>query len=227
MKKEEKIKAIALREQGLAITKIASELGVSKASVSVWVRGIILSQDQLDKLHSTCNRYKNALLGAKIKREIGISNRLKFQTSGREKAKELNWLHVAGCMLYWGEGAKTRNCCKISNSDPCLLLLFIKFLYQCYDVTSDQIKVTIYAHTTVNSIEHIELYWQKILNLPRSCFYKSVQNKTSIASKNKKPKDSLPYGTVHLSVKSSTKIVQSIFGAIQEYCKNDIPKFLG
>jgi len=39
-KKEEKDKARLLRKEGLAITKIAKELGVAKSSVSVWVRDI-------------------------------------------------------------------------------------------------------------------------------------------------------------------------------------------
>lgn len=225
MKSDKKIQAIHLRKQGIAITIIAKQLGVSKSSVSNWVRDIVLSKEQIDILQDKSKRYKNALLGAKSKRESGLYNRINFQNSGREKARELNWLHVAGCMLYWGEGSKKRHSCIITNSDAELLKFFLHFLYECYNVNSAQIRATVYAHTTENSIDKIESFWQKELNLPKTCFCKSIQNQTSVASKNKKLKNCLPFGTVSLAI-HSTEIVQSIFGAIQEYCGNNDPKFL-
>lgn len=47
-------------------------------------------------------------------------------------AAERDWLHVAGCMLYWGEGNKGKNDLAITNSDPDLLRLFLRFLRECY-----------------------------------------------------------------------------------------------
>lgn len=43
LKREEKLKAIALREQGYSLNEIIDRVGVAKSSVSVWVRNIPLT----------------------------------------------------------------------------------------------------------------------------------------------------------------------------------------
>lgn len=53
-----RIKARKLREKGESVNKIAEKLGVSKSTASYWVRDIILSLNQLEKLRS------NSLKGA-------------------------------------------------------------------------------------------------------------------------------------------------------------------
>jgi len=45
-KKKEQIEAREMRQQGIAIGEIALKLGVSKGSVSVWVRDIPLTEEQ-------------------------------------------------------------------------------------------------------------------------------------------------------------------------------------
>lgn len=72
--------------------------------------------------------------------------RLKWQNEGREKAKERDWLHVAGCMLYWGEGRKGRNICSLSNSDPSALKFFLKFLKSYFEIDNERISVNISVH---------------------------------------------------------------------------------
>ena len=63
------------------------------------------------------------------------------------------------------------------------------------------------------------------VTLPASCLRKSTVNVYSKYSK-KKRKGRLPYGTVRVCV-HSTKIVQQIYGAIQEYGGFDRPEWLG
>lgn len=58
MKNQElKAQAIQLREQGLAIKKIAAQLGIAKSTTSLWVRGVLLTEEQkqksLEKISST------------------------------------------------------------------------------------------------------------------------------------------------------------------------------
>jgi len=118
-------------------------------------------------------------------------------------------------MLYWGEGSKGKNCCQITNSDPDLLIFFLKFLYECYNIPKEKIRVAIHAHTALHSIDKIKTFWKETLDLPIECFTKSSENKTSKYSKNKRG-NSLPFGTARLTI-NSTELVQNIFGSIQEY----------
>ena len=52
-------------------------------------------------------------------------------------------LHQAGCMLYWAEGAKSRNSAKFANSDPPMMLLFRRFLTTALGVDRGEIRMSI------------------------------------------------------------------------------------
>jgi hypothetical protein len=71
----------------------------------------------------------------------------------------------------------------------------------------------------------IEQFWLDTLELPQSCLRKSIVNVYSKYSQRKR-KGRLPYGTCRLVV-CDTAILQSIYGAIQEYAGFDRPEWLG
>jgi len=71
----------------------------------------------------------------------------------------------------------------------------------------------------------IEQFWLDTLGLPASCLRKSTVNVYSKHSQ-KKRQNKLPYGTVRVCV-HSTRVVQSIYGSIQEYGGFERPEWLG
>ena len=136
-------------------------------------------------------------------------------------------LHVAGVMLYWAEGDKrSKNTVRISNSDPEVLKLFMRFLRDCFSVADEQMRVAchLFADHVVRQRE-IERFWLDVLRLPAACLTKSFVNTYSKYSQ-KKRRNMLPYGTTRVTV-HSTRIVQSIYGAIQEYGGFERPEWLG
>jgi len=217
MKPEKRIEARELRKNGDTIKKIANTLGVSKSSVSLWVRDIELTPEQIKTLEQLNPIFNRQISGAKGRSDKARIERVKYQEAGKLKAKENDALHQAGCMLYWAEGTKDRASCKFSNSDPNMLRFFIKFLSECYSVQKQQIRARINCYTNNGiSIEEIELYWSNMLELSKECFTKSTTNCLSTYSQQKKLKNKLPYGTVSLDV-HNVALVQNIYGAIQEY----------
>lgn len=218
MKSDQRIKARELRNQGWAVGKIAKELKVSKSSVSVWVRDIILTQNQIELLKSQNPIYDRQHKGAKIRSDQARTIRLKFQSEGKERAKMGDPLHQAGCMLYWGEGHKHKNMCAITNSDVNLMKFFIKFLRKCFCIINDQLIITVNCYTT-NGLtkEEIENYWLENLGLDKSSLRKGQENNRPRSSTNAVRHNNLPYGMCCLKVKASTRLVQHIYGAIQEY----------
>ena len=136
-------------------------------------------------------------------------------------------LYIAGVMLYWAEGDKSsRNAARISNSDPEVLKLFMRFLRECLDVADEQISVT--CHLFADHLDRqraIEQFWLDALELPRTRLCKSIVNVYSKYSQ-KKRQNKLPYGTTRVTV-HSPRVVQSIFGAIQEYAGFERPEWLG
>lgn len=45
-----------------------------------------------------------------------------------------------GCMLYWAEGAKSRNTLTFANSDPAMIRMFARFLRECFDLKPEDFR---------------------------------------------------------------------------------------
>jgi transcriptional regulator with XRE-family HTH domain len=228
MKTAERDQARELRRtQGLPIKQIARLVGVAPSSVSIWVRDIPLTQEQLDALRQMNPAYNRQLRGATRNAERGRDRRRAYQEAGRAAAKRGDPLHVAGAMLYWAEGDKgSKNCARISNSDPEVLRLFVRFLRLHFGAPDEKLRVT--CHLFTDHVERqfeIEQYWLDVVDLPRACLRKSFVNVYSKYSQ-KKRRNKLPYGTCRVTA-HSTEIVQSIYGAIQEYGGFERPEWLG
>ncbi len=128
-------------------------------------------------------------------------------------------------MLYWGEGGKQRNSVKLTNADPEVLVFFARFLRRHFAVEDERMSVwcNLFADH-VDRKREIEDYWLRRLELPRACLRKSTVNVFSKYSQ-KKRLNRLPYGTTRLTV-HSTRIVQTIYGSIQEYGGFERPEWL-
>lgn len=224
MKFDKRLEARKLREAGMAIGKIAKTLGCAKSSVSIWVRDIVLTQEQIKKIMDDKHSSPGQFAGSKKNKEIFLKKRLEYQQQGRDKAKQKEPLHMAGCMLYWAEGTKSRNTCTFSNSDKDMMVLFKKFLTELFNIKDSDMALTIHCYDDLYSKEQIEEYWTSSLNLSRSNLRKTQLNNKPSSRKVDDNRNKLPYGTAHLSI-SSTQIVQHIFGAIQEYANFSNPKW--
>lgn len=216
MKHEEQQKAKELRKAGMSVKKIAKQLNVTPSSVSLWVRNVSLTEEQKEKLLSDNPAFNKQINGAKRRSFLAKQLRSSYQEEGRMIAKTNNQLHAMGCMLYWGEGSKSRTVCQLVNSDPNMLVLFIRFLREIFFVPDEKISIKINCYLNNGlTIEDIEKYWLNLLQLPKSSTRKHSINATPKSSQQKK-KNILPYGTCSVST-CDTKIVQHIYGAIQEY----------
>jgi transposase-like protein len=221
MKTNERLEARRLRrEEGGLIKSIARRLGVSVSSVSLWVRDIELTPEQRAAL-------RNKMSGGQASNAIAARRRRRAsQEGGRAFVRNADPLFVAGIMLFWAEGAKARNEAAIVNSDPELVRFFARFLRRFYNVPDERFRVACNLFADhVDRQREIEQFWLDTLDLPRSCLRKSMVNVYSKYSQRKR-KGRLPYGTCKLVV-CDTAVVQSIYGAIQEYAGFDRPEWLG
>lgn len=213
MKKEEQVKARALRKRGHSIGDIAKQLNVSRGSVSLWVRDIHLTEIQ--KAQLTANGFsKSAIEKRRINR---MSKRKKahlevFQEAQNEVdrlSKKDLWL--LGVALYWGEGSKTyKGVVSISNSDPAVIKIMMRFYREILNVSEERIRCHVHTFSHLNS-KVAEQYWSGITGVPLKQFYKTY-SKPSKAGKGKK--DTLPYGTVAVDV-CDTKLLLRMMGWIE------------
>lgn len=118
----------------MSINRIAEKLGVSRASVSKWVRDIPLTPEQKRVLTENQKQYGAQHKGSVANRKKRRAIRVSYQNEGRIKAQEGDPLHLTGCMLYWAEGRKKRDTCSFSNSDAEMMFTFVRFLRECLAV---------------------------------------------------------------------------------------------
>jgi hypothetical protein len=133
---------------------------------------------------------------------------------------------MAGCMLYWAEGAKQRNHLTIANSDVAMLQFFMRFLRESLGVRGVDCRIRLNVYTNNGlPLKEIERHWLRALELPTSCLRGHSLNHYPTSSSGKRRRK-LPYGICSLTVARSTHLVQHIFGAIQEYAGFDEPPWL-
>lgn len=220
-KKELREEARRLRAEGWSVGGIARQLGVSRSSVSVWARDIQLTEAQIETIQERKKHYFAQSTGARKNREIYLDKRRAYQQIGRERAREGRPLHLIGCMLHWAEGAKDKNSVVFVNSDPNMMLLFVRFLREEMQIEDAAMAIRVHCHTKdVEEIERIKNYWLTLLQLPPESYKQTYYKVGSDTRKN-----SLVNGVCRLTV-YRTELVQHIYGAIQEYGGFDNPAWL-
>jgi hypothetical protein len=217
----EREEARRLRVDGMPMKQIAATLGVSVSSVSLWTRDIELTNEQRAR-----NLRRAGQARGDAWRDLNRRKRQQQQSEGRARARKRDPLHVAGCMLYWAEGSKGRNTAALTNSDLQLVRLFRRFLVDCMGVSRSEITLRLNVYLRPNrSLREIETYWLQGLGLTRDCLRGHTINNLPTSSSGRKV-DSLPYGVCTLRVLRSTKLVQHIYGAIQEYGGFEEPRWV-
>jgi hypothetical protein len=205
------------------VKEIEHHLGVARSSVSLWVRDVALSDAARERL------FRRTRLGPQVAavRKAARAREVRrwYQDDGRALAHIQDPVYAAGCMLYWAEGSKSRNAAQICNADPEVIVYFAQFLRRYFDVAPNRMRLALNLFADHEQTQRqIEDFWLGRLSLPRTSLTKTRINSYSKYSQKKRC-GKLPYGTARLTV-SSTQIVQTIYGSIQEYGGFDRPEWL-
>lgn len=171
-----KPKAIKLRQNGRSIRFIESRLKIPRSTLSLWFRGIILTDKQKSKLKK---EWLKGLVKARVKAVIWHNAQkairiTEAKLAARNTFKKLNIsdrniIELAVSMLYLGEGNKKGDSTSIGNSNPLILKFFISALKLAYDYDQLKIKCELHLRSDQNA-DQIRKYWAKELNLPLKNF---------------------------------------------------------
>lgn len=217
-KPEKRKRARELRQQGWKVKDIAKELDVRRETASRWCLDIRLTPEQIAELAKDNPRWLAQHEAAQQTKQEALKQRLAYQEAGREHARTGSDLHFMGCILYWAEGAKSRNNLKFVNTDHNMLKLFMRFLRLEFELEDKDFYLNIMHHTTDEvEIGRIEHFWRDWLNLSFDCGV-NMQLKKGTNSRKARYEN----GICSISV-NNTEILQHIFGAIQEYLGFDNP----
>jgi len=171
-KYDKRIKARAMRKNGISIIVIARRLAVSKSSVSLWCRDIILTEEQSKKL------VKNKGVSLTTGQRMGAETNRKKKTDviktsdvfGKRIIKKISKreLLLISTAFYWCEGSKTDSTSTFIfvNSDPDMILIMKKFLIYVMEVPLEDIVCSIQINRMhENRIKKVLIFWKKLLKL--------------------------------------------------------------
>lgn len=217
-KSELRIKAREERKKGESVKEIAEKIGVSKSTVSLWVRDVILSVKQMEVLKKRkikgweLARLKGSLVQKQKRLQlIERSKKQGIKTFGNLTKREFL---IAGIALYWGEGSKTKRSVRICNSDPKLIKFIIKWFKEILGVRIQDIRVAVGINQIhKNREEVVRRYWSKITGIPldqfRKTSFKKVKNQKLYANFSRH------YGNLMVEVLKSAKYYYKIMGLIE------------
>lgn len=181
-KVEQQARARELRLAGWSLVDIARELGVSKSSVSLWVRdlGVVIEQRRNGFWNSTDNPHP-----AQRRKLDEIAQMNEWGVSAIGDLTRHSFL-VAGAALYAGEGGKTDGCVSFPNSDPAMIVFFLEWLRTFFAVDEERLRVRLYLHEGLD-IDAAEAHWSDLTGIPLSQFgkpYRAVADPSIRTSKH-------------------------------------------
>jgi hypothetical protein len=174
----EKQKALAMRAEGMSYSQIKGALGVSKSSLSLWLREYPLSAERVSELRAKSpqriERFRNTM---SAKREAVLdciyeeAGKAIGQLSDRD-------IFIAGLFLYWGEGDKKGDTFSVSNTDPNVIRFFMKWA-RALGVPEHKFSVVLHLYIDMNERQEQE-YWSKITGVPLARFTRSYIKKSTL-----------------------------------------------
>jgi transcriptional regulator with XRE-family HTH domain len=163
-----RVAARQLRDQGLAYNEIAARLGVSKSSISLWVRDM----PRPERLSYEACRQRQA---------AGVAKYWLGERSRRTAAKEAirageeqsigalseREILIAGAIAYLCEGTKTKPYSRrwrvvFINSDPRLISFYLRFL-RTAGVRQDQLSFRLHIHESAD-VQAAREFWLRVTN---------------------------------------------------------------
>ena len=149
-----------MRAEAYTLLEIADALGVSKSSVSLWVRDVEFTP----KPRRTGRRRGPNKLQVAKQAEIDA-----MLEEGRQRIGQLSddACLSAGAALYAGEGAKTDGSVKFANSDPRMMAFFCGWFRRFFDIDESRLRLQIYLHQGLD-LEAATAFWCELTGIPSS-----------------------------------------------------------
>jgi len=153
-----KIRGVREKEK-LSFKKIGERFNIHNSTIRNWCYDL------------PSNRWETLIIGnEKIRKKLKKSETSaipKINSIGKNQAKFL------AAILYGCEGSKypASNAVNFANSDPDLVLSFLRLLKKSFDLDKKKFSVHLQIHTN-HDYKKLKRFWANLLNLSESCFIK-------------------------------------------------------
>jgi transcriptional regulator with XRE-family HTH domain len=208
-------RARELRLQGLDYEEIAAQLGVSKSSVSLWVRDLprpqrLVPEECAMRISERMRRYWAAERPVRAARRAAASAAAAASIgdlTGRE-------ILIAGAVAYWCEGAKNKphrraDRVTFSNSDPELISFFLLFL-DTVGIPRSDLAFQLQIHETADVAPAVR-FWLALTEARPEQFGKTFLKHHNPATTRKNISDGY-HGCLRVDVRRSCELFRRIEG---------------
>ena len=210
-----RVKARDLREQGFDYRQIAAELGVSKSSVSLWVRDLPrppgLSYEECRKRSAEGVRKYWA-----AERPIREAEREAVRATAAAQIGRLSdrEILIAGAIAYWCEGGKNKpdrrdGRVNFINSDPALIKLFLRFL-DVAGIGQERLIFRVYIHESADPAA-AQRFWLEVTQARPGQFRRPVLKRHNPRTVRKNTGDGY-HGCLRIDVLRGTDLYRKIEG---------------
>lgn len=210
-------RARELRAAGWTYPQIAAELGVSKSSCSLWLRDMKPPATPEEQKRFKSERAYAMWRGLwKKKLELRQAERTQQQLAAAYEigAMSRHDLLVAGAILYWAEGAKSKPWRRAEmvifvNSDPDLVRLFMAWL-RMLGVEDARVAPHVQIHERAD-VEAAVVYWSDLIGIPVSLFGKTSLKRHNPKTVRKNVGETY-HGCLVIRVRRSAELYRQIEG---------------
>ena len=160
----EQEQARAMRAGGATLLDIAQALGVSKSSVSQWVRDVPFTPSPRRR------GPKRRTHPASVAKQRQIAD-LDQEGIARIGTLSDDAFLAAGLALYAGEGSKRDGHVVFANTDASMVQFFCTWLRRFFVVDEERLRMRVYLHDGLD-LDATERHWSEVTQIPRSQFRK-------------------------------------------------------
>jgi len=195
-----KDEAVNYRKRGYSYNMISREMGLAKSTLSDWLREIpykpnkeVIKRIGLARMKSANFRHNQRMV------DIVAMKKLAKRDIGKLTKRDL-WL--LGIGIYLGEGSKLYEHIRVINSDPGIIKITMRWFREICGLCDENFSLRDYTYPDNNVKETIK-YWSKITGISQKQFKTTQIDRRNNKSGKKKRK--LPYGTLHIQIRSCGK----------------------
>ena len=170
---------VELRRSGLTYGEIQSVIPVPKSTLQGWLRDVRLTDSQVAAIRARSNR-RGVPVDTQWRRRLEIEA-LRAEAHAVAVEHIDDPFFIAGTVMYWAEGAKSRNYVDLANSDPKALRLFVLWAQRYLGVEDFQLSLHLHAGNDENAAKD---YWRSALGLPTAPFGKTYIKPTKPGHRN-------------------------------------------
>lgn len=175
-KPELRAEARDLRRGGHTYDEISERLGVSKSSVSLWVRDVpyVPNPERRSRVQAHVRAMAEARWSEYRSERDGRRDRLRTAAADSVPPLSRDELLRLGALVYWCEGEKekpwraAKGQVTFINSDPQLIDLYLRFL-EAAGVSAERLVFRVHIHETAD-VEAAVRWWAGRVGVPPSTF---------------------------------------------------------